>query len=148
MEERIEGDGTGRVLDPGEVAQVDQVVADFRDLTGVLVGIHKRTAHLVLGTDPGDSGVQEEIADLQTRLYEAMDEAFGDGGDPNMVFSYVMFLIDIVAAYERRQENLGAILEQTAGSLRQAADVLKSPGGNNGGNSGGGDGAGGDRQAP
>lgn len=113
-----------RELQAHEVAKVDQVGAKFREITPKLIDIHKRTANLVARPHPGVADVSEEVDVLQKELYRVLDEAFIATGDPNEVFSYLMFLIDVVAGHQLREERLIDILNKITNNVVAAARVM------------------------
>lgn len=100
MEERYDEDGVRRALTPQEVAYVDQVSAAFKDLTNTLVDIHSRAAELILA-DPGDA--RGGIRAIQDELFEVMNQEFLADDGLNKACSYIMYLIDMVAAHRAQR---------------------------------------------
>jgi len=119
-------------LTPSKLAELDQTSASFRELTGHLVRLHDEAAELV-HADPVPDDLEVAMARITSEIFDRLvppfmeiDQEDGDGG----VFSYVMFLIDIVAHHRRRDQMLvesinamGVLLGKLGGLFAPAPTV-------------------------
>jgi len=107
MEERYEADGSRRKLIPAEVAWLDQAKAKFAHLTATLSLLHAAAAAELARQHIGNEDptvMSQEMVRIQAEVFEVFDQAFRitDGGESH-VFSYVMYLIDIICTPQDRK---------------------------------------------
>lgn len=91
-----------------EVAEVDQHMAAFAELTAQLLSIHARSKALSLeGMD------LHEMAEIRAQLMQLMMEHFMSPEGAKLIFSYIMYLVDLIA-----------IQQQLAAKVSQQVDKL------------------------
>jgi hypothetical protein len=122
--ERFEADGTRRPLEPGEIAEMDQRSATFRQLRNELLRIQASTVAMVL-TDQHDG-----LREIQVRLYETLYSWYTEHDGANEVFNLVMFLInDLAEAHSKidrmgeKVNDVGMLVNDILGHLNEAADL-------------------------
>ena len=133
MGEVFEPEGM-RPANPGELAEIDQISAGFKDLTLLLMELHNRTEDLIVtarreGAEP-DPQVMKGISG---KLFETLIGQFAGKPEESLskVFSYIMFLIDRLVQVEDARIALAHVLERAAsniedlaGNISSAADLL------------------------
>lgn len=99
--ERYDADGTRRPLEPGEVAELDQRAATFRQLRNSLLALQARTVQLILADD------REPLSLIQQELYETLFTWYTSNDGANEVFNLVMFLINDLAEAQAKIDKMG-----------------------------------------
>lgn len=112
--ERVEPDGSRRPLEPGEVANVDQLGAQWRELTTQLLALHIQAQ--ALAQDPGADG--QTLADVGRQLRRLLEG--GLQGRQDIAMNYVMFLIELLDTARQRHEFIAGSLQ----GLAAATDAL------------------------
>lgn len=119
MNESFEGDGSRRPLRPGEVANVDQMTAEFEELTVNLLRVHARAKVLVAFDESPE--IAEQIAALQHDLFEVVAVPFLVDGEADLqkACSYMMYLIDVISTCHRREAGVTDKAARAAELLEQ-----------------------------
>lgn len=99
--ERYDADGTRRPLEPGEVAELDQRAATFRQLRNSLLALQARTVQLILADD------RDTLPKIQQELYETLFTWYTSNDGANEVFNLVMFLINDLAEAQAKIDKMG-----------------------------------------
>lgn len=132
MSERIDPEGNRFAVSPGEMAQLDQVSADFRALTERLIDLHDQAAELVRNQDNLDvevfkqyvSQVNKEIFGLMTSRFSVPDDSQGDMMTRAAnALSFIMFLIDIISVMRVREQATASAITGMQGVLSRLAIV-------------------------
>lgn len=135
MGEVFEPEGM-RPANPGELAEIDQISAGFKDLTLLLMELHNRTEDLIVTAQREDAEPDPRaMRDISGKLFETLIGQFAGKPEESLskVFSYIMFLIDRLVQVEDARIALAHVLERAAsnieglaGNISSAADLLNA----------------------
>lgn len=104
-------------MDPGKQAASEQLAMKYRDLTARLIGLHQEALEV-------HEHDEEQFTSLKIKMAEQLGHALVDEGNPDAVFSYIMYLVTALHDKNSRDLQVGVHLNEISSAVNEVAASL------------------------
>lgn len=102
------------MINVGKQAAAEQLAMKYRDLTAVLIGLHEQALE-VHDTD------EQMFTELKIKMAEQLGVALVDNGNPDAVFSFIMYLVTVIHDKAKKDLEVGVHLNGISNAVNDIA---------------------------